>query len=108
MLVFRMAAQYRQERRRFHRQVNRRILFGDQTDSSDSEASGMDSQADDLAPYSTDYLVEFCRKNWNVWTVQSQRVLNDVSQELLIRPTLAHSDRINTLEVMVHRLIEVN
>ena len=102
-----MAARFRLDRRRRLRVENRRILFGDVSDSSESETSGMDSQAEDLPPYSTSYLVEYSHKHLDSLTLKAQQVLTEASQELLIHPSMMLSNRIAELEQLVPRLVQV-
>ena len=103
-----MAARYRDQRRRRIRRENRRILFGELDSSTDTNSSGMNSQAEDLPPYSSSYLVEYSQKHWSKWTLKAQQVLTEASEELLVRPSLILSNRIAELENLVPRLTEVS
>lgn len=69
----------RSTRRR--RQQNRAILFDDNAVPNESESVDSSSD-DDTAPYSTDHLLQYCRKNWHEWVSQTQAVLSRYQREL--------------------------
>ena len=98
------------------RRQNRQILFGNIQEGeniSDSEVADQDadenSQSDDgVAPYSTDYVLQYCQKHWSSWVQQTHQELRRYQQELTPRSSPQLANAVMELEEFYHQMVRVS
>lgn len=69
-----------------------------------------DGFSDDRPPYTTTFLVEYCKKHWPTWVNQIHQTLVEVQREIdiLPMPTLQLSNASRGLEVMLPPMMIVS
>ena len=93
--------------RKSRRQQNRRILFGASTGPA-VDATEIEVADNEIAPYSTDHILWYCRQNWSHWVRATQAELIQCQEELAVRPTSRDiAETVVNLEILYFRLIKV-
>ena len=59
------------------------------------------------SPYSSEFLVQFCKEHWASWIAQVQRALTRVQQDHLEAPTAHLEHTMDGLEQLLHPLLKV-
>ena len=60
------------------------------------------------SPYSSEFLVQFCREHWASWISQVQRTLTRVQQDHLEAPSFQLESTMYGLEQLLHPLLKVS
>ena len=60
------------------------------------------------SPYSSEFLVQFCKEHWASWIAQVQRTLTRVQQDHLETPTVHLENTMYGLEQLLHPLLKVD